>query len=112
MGVMIEAKDQEDGSLRTLFTLEHFQAMIDLDNFILNLTAPEELSAKIKPESVNFYDLCRKDNITDEGIVQYAAENCPIDERFCLQDIAEKCKVTPRPLDFVYDRKTDSYDLS
>ena len=43
---------------------------------------------------------------------QYAAEKCEINEYYCLPKIEQKCKSTPRPLDFVYDRKTDSYDLS
>ena len=39
--IMIEAVDQEDGSRQTLFTLEMFQEMIELDDFILNLTSSE-----------------------------------------------------------------------
>ena len=49
IAVMIEAKDRGDGSRRTLFTVEHFKEMIELENFILSLTAPEDLVDKIKP---------------------------------------------------------------
>ena len=67
---------------------------------------------RIEPESVSFYDLCRKTDITDEVVVQFAAERCKTNEFFCLSDIPKKCEVTQRPLDFIYDRKTDTYDLS
>ena len=86
--------------------------MIELDNFILNLTPSDELMDKIKPEQLSFYDLCRKKNATDEFMGQFAAENCLHDERYCLPEVEEKCQVTPRPLDFIYDRRTDTYDLS
>ena len=39
IAVMVEAKDQGNGSRTTLFTLEMFQEMIELEDFILNLTA-------------------------------------------------------------------------
>ena len=63
---MIEARPPRDGSKTTLFTKEHFREMIKLEEFIMNLQAPEELVNQITPESVSFYDLCRKKNITDE----------------------------------------------
>ena len=36
---------------------------------------------------------------------------CKDDPNACLEPIEEKCKATGRPLDFIYDRKTDSYDI-
>lgn len=49
--------------------------MIDLESFLLNLTAPAELAARVTPGSpLTFYDLCRKTNVTDEAVEQYAAE--------------------------------------
>ena len=91
---MIEAKDRGDGSRRTLFTVEHFKEMIELENFILSLTAPEDLVDKIKPESVSFYDLCRKTDITDEVVVKFAENGCEIDEYYCIPDIPQKCEAT------------------
>ena len=41
--VMIEAKKQPDGS-QTLLTLEHFQEMIDLDDYMLNITATPKMT--------------------------------------------------------------------
>ena len=66
LAIMIEARPPRDGSRTTLFTKDHFREMIKLEEFIMNLTAPQELIERITPESVNFYDLCRKKNITDE----------------------------------------------
>ena len=85
--------------------------MIELEEFLLNIKPPEELASQIDGGSVSFYDLCKKKNITDEVIVNLAALECEQDESFCLPDIAEKCDVSMRPLDFVYDRFTDEYDL-
>jgi len=39
--IMIEAKEQDDGSPHTLFTRDMFKEMIALEDFILNLTSPE-----------------------------------------------------------------------
>ena len=109
--VMVEAKPQRNGKRTTLFTKEHFQEMIKLHEFFLNLTAPKELTDRIKPDKVTFEDLCRKRNITDEIVERLAEENCATDNRFCLPSIPEKCTVTQSPLDFIYDRKSDTYDL-
>lgn len=111
---IIEAKKSGDGKgPTTLFTLDHFQEMIALDEFLINLAAPAEMAAEIGVDHIGMYDLCKRENITDEIVVKIAAEAClEISESFCLDDIAEKCAATPRPLDFIYDRKTDSYDLS
>ena len=69
IAIMVEAKDQGDGSLQSLLTLEHFQEMIELESFLLNLTAPAELAARVTPGSpLSFYDLCRKTNVTDEAV--------------------------------------------
>ena len=108
---MIEARPSRDGSRTTLFTKDHFREMIKLEEFIMNLQAPQELVDKITPESVSFYDLCRKKNITDEIVQNFADEACLTDEYFCLEHIEEKCQASPKPLDFIYDRKSDSYDL-
>ena len=110
--IIIEAKKKGKG-LQTLFTHEHFREMIELDEFINNLNAPAEMAQEIGVDSIGVYDLCKKDNITDEVVVYLAGEACEAgDDRYCLPDIPEKCAVTQRPLDFIYDRKTDSFDLS
>ena len=109
--VMVEAKPQRDGSRTTLLTKEHFQEMINLHEWFLDLTAPKELVDQIIPDKVAFKDLCRKRNVTDPIIENIAAENCKSDARFCLDPIPEKCEHTQSPLDFIYDRRTDTYDL-
>ena len=68
IAIMIDAKDRGEGDKRTLFTKEHFEEMIELENFILNLRTPAELEDQVKPEKITFFDLCRKSNITDEFI--------------------------------------------
>ena len=93
--------------------MEHFQEMIDLDDYILNITAPKKMADKlVSDRAPTFYDLCEKRNITDEIVVQIAAGLCETDERACLPDILPKCHVSARPIDFVYDRKTDTFDLA
>ena len=110
--VMIEAKEQDDVTKKqTLFTVEMFEEMIKLEDFILSITSPE-LSSKVNKDAVTFNDLCRKTDVTDPFMVDYAAEACKTNPRYCLDEIEQKCKTTSKPLDFVYDRKTDSYDLS
>lgn len=58
--VMIEAKQPEDDTLQTLFTVDHFKEMIDFENFVLNMTVPAELAADVGEESLSFTDLCKK----------------------------------------------------
>ena len=88
-----------------------FEEMIRLEDFILNLSSPA-LSAELNKESISFYDLCRKTNATDRWMTQYAAETCKTNPRYCLDEVEQKCQVTSRPIDFIYDRKSDSYDMS
>ena len=87
--------------------------MIDLDDYFLNITATPEMADKlVSGTAPTLYDLCQKLSVTDEVVEEYAAGVCETNERYCLPDIPEKCRVSARPIDFVYDRKTDSYDLS
>ena len=87
--------------------------MIALDDFLMNLPAPASMAAEVGREQIDMYDLCTRVNITEPIVEYYAAEACQeYGAAYCLPDIAEKCQVTSRPLDFVYDRLTDSYDLS
>jgi len=89
--VMIEAKDQSDVTKKqTLFTVEMFEEMIKLEEFILNLNSPE-LSAQVNKDAVTFNDLCRKTNVTDPFMVEYAAEACKTNPRYCLDEIEKKC---------------------
>ena len=80
---MLEAVEPTDGSLHTLFTLEHFEEMIRFEEYLLNITAPPELADKVIPDSVSFYDLCKKKNITDDVITQ----QCEFDPKYCLDEI-------------------------
>ena len=86
--------------------------MIDFEDFVINLPVPPELLAEVEPETLSFSDLCKKVNITSEIVEEFAAKECPNDPRYCLPEIPEKCEVTPRPIDFIYNRTTDTFDLS
>ena len=50
---MLEAKKPNDGSLQTLFTLDHFREMIEFDIFLLNLEAPKDMADQIPKSSSN-----------------------------------------------------------
>ena len=85
--IMIEAKKQSDVTKKqTLFTVEMFEEMIKLEEFILNITSPE-LSAQVNKDAVTFYDLCRKTDVTDPFMVEHAAEACKTNPRYCLDEV-------------------------
>ena len=112
--IMVEAVEPTDGSLWTLFTIEHFQEMTEFEDFLMNdLTAPDYLMEQLTVDTPpNLYDLCKKKSITDEIVEQFAAENCEYDESFCLPEVDQKCASTSKPIDFIYNRMTDTFDLS
>ena len=80
---------------------------------MLNITVPDEMAAKIiNRETVSFYDMCLKKNMTNELTETMAREACEAgDERFCLPETAPRCQSTFLALDFIYERSTDSYNL-
>jgi len=34
-----------------------------------------------------------------------------LDEKYCLEKETPKCKTTSKPIDFIYERKIDDYNL-
>lgn len=60
----------------------------------------------------SFWDLCNKVNKTEEVVDDVAEAQCKLgDESWCLDPAPPKCEVSARPIDFVYERKTDSYNM-
>lgn len=94
--IIAEAKRRPGDKQQTLFTLDHFKALIELDEFIYNLAAPPEMAAEMNRTSINFDDVCKKDDITDKFIQKYADFQCNENkyEEFCLTPIEEKCKAS------------------
>ena len=106
--MIIEAKERDDGERRSLLSLEAFQELINFNEFIYTISSPAP-----NGEMVSYYDLCDRFNYTDSIVEGYAAKACEeLGEKFCLGEATEKCKVSPGlPIDFIYERKTDSYNL-
>ena len=53
------------------------------------------MADEIGKPGIDYYDLCKRENITDEIVVFYAAQGCEeYGEEYCLPDIEEKCEVT------------------
>ena len=94
--IIAEAKKRPGDKQQTLFTLDHFKALIELDDYIYNLAAPPEMAAELNRTSINFYDMCKRDNITDEYIEYYADYQCNESgyEEFCIPPIEERCEVS------------------
>ena len=61
--------------------------MIEFEDYLMNITAPEELLAQVDDDKATFYDFCKKVNITDTAIVERAAYECEQDEDFCIPEI-------------------------
>ena len=55
--------------------------------------------------------MCIKSRITSQEDEEEWAELCKTDESYCVVPAPEKCSSSQKPLDFIYDRKTDSYAL-
>ena len=107
--MIVEAKERDDGERRSLISLEAFQEMINFNEFVLNISTPTP-----EGKMVSYYDLCRRKNITDDLVEKYAAKACKeLGEKYCIVKATEKCEVTPnQPIDFIYERKTDSFNLN
>merc|ERR1719464_1167352 len=100
---MIEAKERDDGARSTLFTVDHFKEMVALEDLILSMTVPTDLAAQVGKESVGFLDLCKRGEKADE----YPCN--PDDD--CTPRKFDQCYVSSRPLDLIYDRATDTFNL-
>ena len=94
--LIVEAKKRPGDKRQTLFTLDHFNALIELDEFIYNLQAPPEMAAELNRTSISFFDICTRENITDDYIQYLADTNCNDNgfEEFCIPQISERCEVS------------------
>ena len=78
------------------------------DNVAANYTEPRMLGLD---------DMCRKVPVTlasDEAEWKRLCDgdsNLPGDPAFCINEIPRKCWFSQKPIDFIYDRQTDQYDL-
>ena len=97
----------------SLITLEHFAEMIRFEEFVTTVETPPELLEGLTVDKVTLGgNICEKGNITSDIVEEFAARECQYDERFCLPPIEPSCKVSSRPIDFVYNRRTNTFDLS
>ena len=88
--IIVEAKDE--GKLSSVITLDHFQEMIALEDFMMNLEAPASMAAEVGRDSLNLYDICKKDNITEPFVEIFAAEGCKVSPAYCLPYKPETCE--------------------
>ena len=110
--LIIEARQRYDGTPQNLLTREHFAEMIRFEEWLYNLTIPSPSGNSTSPDQVTtFYQMCIKSRITSQEDEEEWAELCKTDESYCVVPAPEKCKTSQKPLDFIYDRKTDSYAL-
>ena len=58
-------------------------------------------------------DVCSKGPVSSEEVRNYAARACrEYGEAYCIVEIEEKrCKTSDKPIDFIYERLTDTYAL-
>ena len=58
-------------------------------------------------------DICRLVNVTTEAQYDKWLEDCEPDKPYdCPVKTREKCLATPRPIDFIYERHNDTYNLT
>ena len=103
-----------------MLTKERFQEMLEFEKFLMeweHAVPPEletaDIAAGEPPTTVTFYDLCKKVNVTTQEDEERWRKACEVDkdEAYCLEPAPPKCEYTPRPLDFIYERKGDKFDL-
>jgi len=65
------------------------------------------------PEMVGLADLCKEFNLTTEEEDEDLEEGCDPDKPYdCPVKLKPKCFMTGKPLDFVYERFNDTYNIS
>ena len=116
--ILFEGKSQTEEGPVNLITREHFAEMIEFENFFLNITVPvppgnetADIAAGEPPTLVSFYDLCVKYDVTDEIQEQQWKYDCVVDDDYCVVPVMPKCKSSPRPIDFIYERKDDIFNI-
>ena len=62
---------------------------------------------------LGLYDLCQLYNVTTKEMDEDLEEDCNKDKEYgCPVKLKQKCFSTSRPLDFVYERWNDTYNIS
>ena len=99
--VMIEAKDRDDVVRPSLIDLDAYKEMLELHNYILNITfeAPEQYKEKLAEpnKEIKFYlnETCSLKNITDARVEKMAARGCQeFGEQYCIVEAPPKCRTS------------------
>ena len=97
--------------------------MIALENFIYSIKLPlpqtdqkkcaleTEDYVACEPIMLGLGDLCRQEYITSAADEAEWESKCKDeeDQDYCLVSLPKKCYTSQRPIDFIYERKTDAY---
>ena len=99
--VMIEAKDRDDGVRPSLIDLDAYKEMLELHNYILNITfeAPEQYKERLEEPDKEikflFNDTCSQGNITDARVEKMAERGCQeFGEQYCIVEAPPKCRTS------------------
>jgi len=119
--MIIEAKRPNETAWDTLLTREAFEEMVLFEDFLDSLKLPyhlNDLNPISKedydgPEMIGLQDLCAKFNLTTEEMDEDLEEDCNPDKPFdCPVKLKPKCLGNATPLNFVYERWNDTYNIS
>ena len=115
----MEAKERDDGKLANLLTLEAFEEMLDFHDFIYTISfpAPKPLTSYTgdveEGTMITYADICERRNITDERVEKIAESACKeYGEKYCIVDAPMTCKTSSKPIDFIYERKNNEFNLN
>ena len=97
---------------------ESFKEMVKFDEFVMSQkfqAPPGNETANIEagepPTMYSFTDLCKPEKPLDQIKLDEWAQKCNSDEVYCLTPRKPRCYTTPKPLDFVYEVQTDSWNI-
>ena len=121
--MIIEAKRPNETAWDTLLTREAFEEMVKFEEFLYNLKLPYTYTDYVGiynptedydgPDMIGLGEICQKYNLTTEDEDEDLEDDCDPDEPYdCPVKLKEKCFATQRPLDFVYERFNDTYNIS
>ena len=113
----MEAKRPNDTAFETLLTRESLYAQLEMEEYLYSLKLPSDyLDPDPLKKNVTFIglgDLCELYNLTTEEMDEDLEEDCNKDKEYgCPVKLKPKCFSTSRPLDFVYERWNDTYNIS
>ena len=124
MFMAVEAKRFDKSKPYTLLTKEHFQEMINFEEWLSELEYPEppsretaNIAAGEPPTMFKYKDLCGKENMTGEWMENEWTNQCnnggTVDRSRCGFEpgVSERCAIGIHPLKFIYDRMSNRYAL-